>query len=186
VAHRMALLLLGCGVREVIHCSTKAKVLLPFNASKSSAGLFKLSSNCLHPFKNTSLTRFMSTHSSRGYGAAMDFQSFSSTKKLMYLTAGSVLFLGLSYRSRSRSLGTCKSLKYSTEAVSDVPALKLYQYRTCPFCCKARAYLDYAGFKYEVVEVNPLSRKEMKFSEYRKVPFVVGGGVQVRCELGWY
>ena len=183
----MALLLLG-GLREVVHCGPKTRVLLPFYAGlpKSGAGLSNISSNWLHSFKNIGFTRCISTHSSKMYGAAIDFKSFSTTKKLMCLTAGSVLFIGLSYRSSLKSLGTCKSLKYSTDAVSsDIPALKLYQYRTCPYCCKARAYLDYAGFKYEVVEVNPLTRKEMKFSAYRKVPFVVGGGVQVRsvCEL---
>ncbi|TNN52420.1 Prostaglandin E synthase 2 [Liparis tanakae] len=33
--------------------------------------------------------------------------------------------------------------------------LTLYQYKTCPFCSKVRAFLDYHGLPYEVVEVNP-------------------------------
>jgi len=49
---------------------------------------------------------------------------------------------------------------------------KLYQYATCPFCCKVRAFLEYYDFDYEKVEVNPVTRKEIKFSEYRKVPFI--------------
>lgn len=48
----------------------------------------------------------------------------------------------------------------------------LYQYATCPFCCKVRSFLDYYGVDYEIVEVNPVTRKEIKFSEYRKVPFL--------------
>nr|XP_006640838.1 PREDICTED: prostaglandin E synthase 2 [Lepisosteus oculatus] len=51
--------------------------------------------------------------------------------------------------------------------------LTLYQYKTCPFCSKVRAFLDYYGLPYEVVEVNPVLRKEIKFSEYRKVPIVL-------------
>ena len=61
-----------------------------------------------------------------------------------------------------------------------LPSIKLYQYQTCPFCCKTRAFLDYYGINYEIVEVNPLFRREIKFSKYRKVPFIVcGDDVQV-------
>ena len=63
---------------------------------------------------------------------------------------------------------------------STLPSLVLYQYQTCPFCSKARAFLDYYGVSYRTVEVNPLFRKEIKFSTYKKVPFVVAGDVQVR------
>ena len=62
---------------------------------------------------------------------------------------------------------------------SFVPSLMLYQYQTCPFCCKTRAFLDYYGISYEVVEVNPLFRREIKFSKYRKVPFIICDDVQV-------
>ena len=55
----------------------------------------------------------------------------------------------------------------------------LYQYSTCPFCCKVRTFLDYYGLKYDIVEVNPFSRKEIKFSEYRKVPILKAESHQV-------
>jgi len=49
--------------------------------------------------------------------------------------------------------------------------LRLYQYQTCPYCSKVRAVLDYYGFSYEVVEVNPVTRSQLKFTNgYRKVP----------------
>ncbi|XP_018587114.2 prostaglandin E synthase 2 isoform X1 [Scleropages formosus] len=58
--------------------------------------------------------------------------------------------------------------------------LTLYQYKTCPFCSKVRAFLDYHGLPYEIVEVNPVMRQEIKWSEYRKVPIVVlNGTVQI-------
>lgn len=55
----------------------------------------------------------------------------------------------------------------------------LYQYATCPFCCKVRSFLDYYDVDYEIVEVNPVTRKEIKFSDYRKVPFMRSNEQQV-------
>ena len=57
--------------------------------------------------------------------------------------------------------------------------VKLFQYHNCPFCCKVRAFLDYYGIEYEKVEVNPLLKTEIKFSEYRKVPIAMVDGTQV-------
>ncbi|XP_071452329.1 prostaglandin E synthase 2 [Hetaerina americana] len=51
--------------------------------------------------------------------------------------------------------------------------LVLYQYPTCPFCCKVRAFLDYYGFSYSVIEVNPVLRQQIKWSEYKKVPILL-------------
>ncbi|ELT91950.1 hypothetical protein CAPTEDRAFT_228714 [Capitella teleta] len=51
--------------------------------------------------------------------------------------------------------------------------LTLYQYQTCPFCCKVRAFLDYHGFSYDVVEVNSVWRTQLKWTKYPKVPVLV-------------
>lgn len=51
--------------------------------------------------------------------------------------------------------------------------LTLYQYKTCPFCSKVRAFLDFHALPYQVVEVNPVRRAEIKFSSYRKVSILV-------------
>jgi microsomal prostaglandin-E synthase 2 len=51
--------------------------------------------------------------------------------------------------------------------------ITLYQYQTCPFCCKARAFLDYYGISYDVVEVNSVKRTEVKWSKYKKVPLLL-------------
>ena len=67
----------------------------------------------------------------------------------------------------------------ATSQTASLPPLTLYQYQTCPFCSKTRAFLDYYGIKYEVVEVNPIFRREIKFSSNRKLPFVVSGNTQV-------
>lgn len=57
--------------------------------------------------------------------------------------------------------------------------LTLYQYKTCPFCSKVRAFLDYHGLPYEIVEVNPVMRQEIKWSTYRKVPILMVNGTLV-------
>lgn len=51
--------------------------------------------------------------------------------------------------------------------------LTLYQFTTCPFCCKVRAYLDYFGYSYDIVEVNSLTKKQLDWSPaYKGVPVV--------------
>lgn len=99
-------------------------------------------------------------------------QGWSHRTKLICATAGSCLFFGISLHTTA----LCKANNLPTnegESFAALPSLTLYQYRTCPFCCKTRAYLDYKKIPYKVVEVNPLFRKEIKFSEYKKVPFIV-------------
>jgi hypothetical protein len=44
------------------------------------------------------------------------------------------------------------------------------QYDPCPFCNKARAYLDFHRIPYRAVEVNPITKRELAFSDYKKVP----------------
>lgn len=67
----------------------------------------------------------------------------------------------------------------STQDKQSSLSIKIYQYQNCPFCCKVRAFLNYYNIPYEIVEVNPLTRSEVKFSRYRKVPIVVANDVQV-------
>ena len=129
-----------------------------------------------------------------------------STNRLLYtaVAAGGMtcaLCAWLGYRALHTTTAVCTSNSGSSLATAAVahtnigetggggvfleesvrlPSVRLYQYQTCPFCCKTRAFLDYYRIKYEVVEVNPLFRREIKFSKYRKVPFIVcGDDVQV-------
>lgn len=94
---------------------------------------------------------------------------------------------------RSYSAGIAGALSlslFSTAAVAEAKSqplrgdllpkeVVLYQYEACPFCNKVRAFLDYYDIKYKVVEVNPLSKKEIKWSDYKKVPILVVDGEQL-------
>ena len=65
---------------------------------------------------------------------------------------------------------------------SKLPHISVYQYETCPFCSKFRAFLDYYGIEYEKVEVHPVFKREIWFSSYKKVPIMVAGETQVLKE----
>ena len=49
----------------------------------------------------------------------------------------------------------------------------LYQYSTCPFAWKVKSFLEYNEIPYKAVEVNPITKAEIHFSDYKKVPIVI-------------
>ncbi|KAL0583050.1 hypothetical protein ABG067_007016 [Albugo candida] len=59
----------------------------------------------------------------------------------------------------------------ASETIRPLSSIRLYQFAPCPYCCKVRAILDYYKVPYEIVEVNPVTKKELKdITTYRKVP----------------
>lgn len=102
---------------------------------------------------------------------------FYSKKCILPLVGGLSLGFGSRIMQRGTAFHTAECLQ--EEKVRDQPKITLYQYATCPFCCKTRAFLDYYGFEYEIVEVNPMFRKELKWTEYNKVPVVMYGDMQL-------
>lgn len=46
------------------------------------------------------------------------------------------------------------------------------------------AFLDYYKVPYKVVEVNPIFKKEIKWSEYKKVPILMVDGAQMIDSTG--
>ena len=81
----------------------------------------------------------------------------------------------LAARTRVHEVGnhlTRRSL--STDSTSSVT---LYQYAICPFCHKTKALLAYTNVEHSIVEVNPLTKAEIKWSEdYKKVPIAKVNG----------
>jgi len=59
------------------------------------------------------------------------------------------------------------------DKIDQLESVVLYQYQVCPFCNKVRAYLDYYNIPYTVVEVDPIFKQELQFSEYKKVPVAI-------------
>lgn len=55
------------------------------------------------------------------------------------------------------------SATIAPESDADRLPVKLYQYSICPFCHRAKALLAYSKTPYEVVEVNPLTRQEIRW-----------------------
>jgi microsomal prostaglandin-E synthase 2 len=56
----------------------------------------------------------------------------------------------------------------------------LYAFESCPFCWKVRSLLAWKGVDYHKVEVDPMKKAELKWSEWTAVPvFVASDGTQV-------
>lgn len=90
-----------------------------------------------------------------------------STRSLAHGVAGTMLF-SVAASSLSQEVHAKEPLKPNFVPENVV----LYQYEACPFCNKVKAFLDYYDIPYKVVEVNPLSKKEIKWSDYKKVPIL--------------
>ncbi|XP_012693355.2 prostaglandin E synthase 2-like [Clupea harengus] len=60
-----------------------------------------------------------------------------------------------------------------SHVLGTTPRVTLYQYKTCPQCSKLRAFLDYYGLEYDIVEVNPVLHTEIKWAASSKVPILV-------------
>ncbi|XP_047325914.1 prostaglandin E synthase 2-like [Impatiens glandulifera] len=88
-------------------------------------------------------------------------------------TSGAAFF---SASSLAEEVNTQRSSPSENFAPKDVV---LYQYEACPFCNKVKAFLDYHGIAYKIVEVNPMSKKEIKWSDYKKVPVLLVDGEQM-------
>ena len=54
----------------------------------------------------------------------------------------------------------------------------IYQYKICPFCNRVKSYLDFLEVEYDTIEVNPLSKAEIKTLDVttKKVPIAVIDG----------
>jgi len=56
------------------------------------------------------------------------------------------------------------------------PGIEMFRYTTCPFCGKAKAFLDYHGIPHETIEVEPMFKSQLAPSAYKKLPQLRFGG----------
>lgn len=100
-------------------------------------------------------------------------RSIVSKSRLNVLAlSGSAAIIG-KYKMTS-NLTLCSSLSSAPAAAS----ITLYEYKICPFCNKVKAYLDFLELDYKSVEVNPLTKSEIKFQkEFTKVPVAILNGM---------
>jgi len=96
---------------------------------------------------------------------------------------GSALFGGaLIYKSIVKAEETIKEndnipkTMKQFKQLSDIKSVVIYQYEVCPFCNKVRAFFDYNKIPYEMIEVNPIFKKELSQYSYKKVPQVIVNG----------
>ena len=121
----------------------------------------------------------------KGKASTSNFSNTANNaRKVLYCIAVGTTASGLVYYSinynQQKLYAENSAERFAEEEEKPQPEKwTLYQYATCPFCCKVRAYLDFYGVEYDIVEVNPIFRNEIKFSEYRKVPILKSGDVQV-------
>lgn len=95
-----------------------------------------------------------------------------------------ILKRGLAARSTvapiSKQLSSARLFSTRSANSEASPAITLYQYQICPFCNIVKTFMSYADVKHEVVEVNPLTKAELKFSQdYKKVPIAILDGQQM-------
>jgi microsomal prostaglandin-E synthase 2 len=89
-------------------------------------------------------------------------------RNLIAVSSGAAI-LG-KYRSADR-LTLCSGVATAAPALSNIT---LYEYKICPFCNKVKAYLDFLDVDYKKVEVNPLTKSQLKFQkEFTKVPLII-------------
>lgn len=145
--------------------------------SSLSKSLFRSGINCTERRLISS-----SSYTSNGFGRSHRFTAIlAGSCGITLAAAGALSYCTFSSDAKARPI---KVSEAELESIFNQEAPKLsvtlYQYQNCPFCGKVRAFLNYYGIDYTIVEVNPLWKKEISFSKYRKVPFVIANDKQVR------
>jgi microsomal prostaglandin-E synthase 2 len=68
------------------------------------------------------------------------------------------------------NLKVTRKVRHNSDEKADII---LFQYPTCPFCCKVRAFLDYMKVPYDIIEVDPMIKQQISWSDYKKVPILL-------------
>jgi glutaredoxin-related protein len=172
------------------------KSINSFQTQTNSTLLIKTNNQTVNDKINITTERYQSSSSSTSPSHNNIYK-----KGLLLFVSGIVTYFGISYyldsnnKKKINSLEQNQLLNYSSPNLPGVikptksfkreknPGnikITLYQYVTCPFCCKVRAYLDYYGYTYDIVEVNSVTKNQLNWLNGKKmVPCL---GIQIPNE----
>ncbi|GMP44669.1 hypothetical protein CsSME_00013501 [Camellia sinensis var. sinensis] len=143
--------------------------------SATATHLFQQSKLYFRGFSSVKQPRWFSPHHS--------IAKHSTSRSAEECVAGTMFFSVAASSSSSSSLAEdvhdAKELPPQSMKLFNPKDVVLYQYQACPFCNKVKAFLDYHDIPYKIVEVNPINKKEIKWSDYKKVPILVVDGEQM-------
>jgi microsomal prostaglandin-E synthase 2 len=121
-------------------------------------------------FKGTSGIKF--DHNSK---SGMLGKAVLGRARLNFIAISGGAVIAGKFKSNER-LTLCSGLSTAPAASNIV----LYEYKICPFCNKVKAYLDFLELDYKSIEVNPLTKSQIKFQkEFNKVPLAVFDGTVI-------
>jgi len=78
----------------------------------------------------------------------------------------------LNSKNQDATLKTSDSYQNKTSNIYELN-ITFYNYQGCPSCCKTRAFLDYNGFSYDLIEVNMISKNQINWSQEKDLPLLV-------------
>ncbi|THG20758.1 hypothetical protein TEA_003832 [Camellia sinensis var. sinensis] len=142
------------------------------------------SATTTHLFQQSKLygSGFSSVKQPRWFSPHHSIAKHSTPRSAEECVAGT-MFFSVAASSSSSSLAEdvhdAKELPPQSMKLFNPKDVVLYQYQACPFCNKVKAFLDYHDIPYKIVEVNPINKKEIKWSDYKKVPILVVDGEQM-------
>ena len=126
------------------------------------------SSSLLGPDLSRTTPMFMLSKSTRAIGRSMMRNSSRAVYALPFTTKA-IAQVPSQHSSTHFDQNVSRNetnLSYTWRQFSSVnnktPSIKLYQYHICPFCNITKSAMHYANLEYETVEVNPLTKAELK------------------------
>ena len=109
------------------------------------------------------------TRAARGSRVLGVSRLFLSLLQLHSLTRAAVAAADCSIQASAAAFAA-SSAAHGSRTFCAAPEVMLYQYDVCPFCNKVQAFLDFHDVSYTAVEVNPLTKAEMKeVTDYKMV-----------------
>lgn len=74
------------------------------------------------------------------------------------------------YNARQDQTQLAYALAHVCDNAASTLTTRFYRYTTCPWCGTVKAFLDHANIAHECVEVDPMIKRELAESDYKKVP----------------